>query len=198
MAFSGGSYTVSGDTGAALTLDNGSGNAAISATAGSHTISAQVATHTDSDLGVSVSGTGSLLNLSGGIDNTAGNGDADREPRRHAVAGRHQQRAATGLVNVTAGTVTVAAIDGAGDTTVTAAATLITAHVRQDTLTINAGSTVTINTAGGASGTSVVNFLQISDGTDFNWVPAAAALRRPARATLAASPTRCPSRPRGC
>ena len=49
-------------------------------------------------------------------------------------------------------------------------ATLITEHIRQDTLTINAGSKVTINAASGSSGTSVVNFLNIasSSGT-FNW-----------------------------
>ena len=37
--------------------------------------------------------------------------------------------------------------------------------IRQDTLTINAGGKV--QTVG--SGTSVVNFLSIADGTDFTW-----------------------------
>ena len=49
-------------------------------------------------------------------------------------------------------------------------ATLITEHIRQDVLTINAGSKVTISATGGASSTSVVNVLNIanSSGT-FNW-----------------------------
>ena len=49
-------------------------------------------------------------------------------------------------------------------------ATLITEHVRQDVLTINAGSKVTISATGGAASTSVVNVLNIanSSGT-FNW-----------------------------
>ena len=49
-------------------------------------------------------------------------------------------------------------------------AELITAHIRQDALTINAGSRVTIQTTGGASGTSVVNLLQIANSSgNFSW-----------------------------
>ena len=49
-------------------------------------------------------------------------------------------------------------------------ATLITEHIRQDTLTINPGSKVTINTAGGVTGTSVVNFLNLADSSgSFSW-----------------------------
>ena len=63
---------------------------------------------------------------------------------------------------------------GLGDTTVgvgaTQTATLIAPHVRQDVLMINAGSKVKISATGGASGTSVVNVLNIAntDGS-FNW-----------------------------
>ena len=49
-------------------------------------------------------------------------------------------------------------------------ATLITEHIRQDTLTINPGSKVTINTTGVATGTSVVNFLNLADSSgSFSW-----------------------------
>lgn len=142
------SYEVGGNPGAALTMDNtgGTGNAAIAAAAGSHTISAQVATTSAGPLDISVAA-GAALNLSGGILNNAS------------------------LVNILEGTVDVAAIDGAGDTTVgsVTAATLVTDHVRQDTLTINADSAVVISATGGGTSTSVVNLLQIFNETDFTW-----------------------------
>lgn len=142
------SYTVSGDTGATLSMDNtgGTGNASITAAAGSHTISAKVATTAASPLDISVA-SGAGLSLSGGILNDAS------------------------LVNILNGTVGVATIAGDGDTSVGAvsAATLVTEHVRQDALTINAGSAVVVSATAGGSSTSIVNLLQISNGTDFTW-----------------------------
>lgn len=148
-------YSIVGDNGAVLTMDNtgGTGNASISSAAGSHTITAQVATTTGNALDISVAA-GAGLNLSGGILNSAG------------------------LVNILEGTVDAAAIDGAGDTAVgtVSAATLVTEHVRQDSLTINADSTVMISTTGGESSTSIVNLLQIFNGTDFTWSAAGGAV----------------------
>ena len=65
---------------------------------------------------------------------------------------------------------TAAAVDGTGDLSVLNGAALVTEHVRQDTLLIEAGASLKINSVGGASGTSVVNVLNIAntDGS-FNW-----------------------------
>ena len=83
---------------------------------------------------------------------------------------------AQGTLRVTAGIDSAGAGPASGDDTTVGTtgpaattATLITDHVRQDTLTINAGSKVEIRRRR-PPGTSVVNFLQIAntDGT-FNW-----------------------------
>ncbi|MGD0382518.1 MAG: autotransporter-associated beta strand repeat-containing protein [Thermoguttaceae bacterium] len=52
---------------------------------------------------------------------------------------------ATGSLNLTAGTVSVAGISGDGDTTVTGGATLTADYICQNVLTIGAGSTLAIN-----------------------------------------------------
>ena len=142
------SYTVSGDTGATLTMDNtgGSGNASIAAVSGNHTISAQVASTAATPLDLSAA-TGATLNLTGGLLNAASE------------------------VNILEGTIIAAAIDGAGDTSVgtVSAAELVTEHIRQDALTIGSGSSVTISGTSGPGSTSIINLLQIFDGTDFVW-----------------------------
>ncbi len=141
-------YTISGDTGAALTMDNtgGTGNASITASAGSHTISAQVASTAATPLELSAAA-GAALNLTGGVLNSAS------------------------AVNILEGAINAAVIDGAGDTSVgtVSAATLVTGHIRQDSLTIGSGSLVEINSNSGAASTSIINLLEIFDGTGFTW-----------------------------
>jgi autotransporter-associated beta strand protein len=84
-----------------------------------------------------------------------------------------QNVAYTGDTDVEDGTLVVPGVSNGEATivgTATTTAELITGQVRQDALTINAGSTATISTAGGAGGTSVVNFLYIANGTGgFSW-----------------------------
>ena len=85
----------------------------------------------------------------------------------------------TGDTNVNAGVLQIdKGIDAnpAADTTVgttgTGATTaeLITEHIRQDALTIHAGSKVKISATGGASSTSVVNVLNLANASgSFNW-----------------------------
>ena len=141
-------YTISGDTGAALTMDNsgGTGNASITAAAGNHTISAQVVSTAATPLELGAA-SGAALNLTGGVLNAAS------------------------VVNILEGSINAAAIDGAGDTSVgtVSVATLVTGHVRQDSLTIGSGSSVEINSTSGTASTSIVNLLQIFDGTGFTW-----------------------------
>ena len=172
------SYVVSGKP---LTMDNTGGtgtNAKIEATAGSHTIASPVITATASDLDVGVSGAGSL-SLTGGIDNStaaktvtlsqAGTGNLGVQSITNAGTLAVSASTATHPITVTAG------IDGTGDTTVgttggATTATLITEHIRQDVLTIDAGSKVKISATGGASSTSVVNVLNIANASgSFSW-----------------------------
>ena len=183
------SYTLSG---AALTLDNtgnttSPGIAKIEATAGVHEIASQVKTATaGTDLDVTTSNAG-RLSLTGGIDNVA----TRTVTLSQTVAGPLTANALTISSIANEGTLVVkqsgsdalgyeairvaAGIDGTGDTTVgttggATTATLITEHIRQDVLTINAGSKVKISATGGASSTSVVNVLNIANaGGSFNW-----------------------------
>jgi hypothetical protein len=62
---------------------------------------------------------------------------------------------ATGSLNLTAGTVSVAGISGEGDTTVTGGATLTADYICQNVLTIGAGSTLAINAIDASSSASL-------------------------------------------
>ena len=184
------SYTLSG---AALTLDNtgnttSPGIAKIEATAGVHEIASPVKTATaGTDLDVTTSNAG-RLSLTGGIDNVA----TKTLTLSQTVAGPLTANALTVSSIANEGTLLVkqsgsdalgyeairvaAGINGAGDTTVgttgtgATTATLITEHIRQDVLTINAGSKVKISATGGASSTSVVNVLNIANASgSFSW-----------------------------
>jgi len=157
-------YTISGS---ALTLNNTGGtggNAAISATAGSHQIASQVITAA-TNLDVSAVSGGSL-NLSGGINNAAA-----------VVLGLTQSEAGTlsvgdilnaGTMNVS-GTVGVGDVSGAGTTSVAASASLTADSILQDTLSIVAGGTVTIRPttagpfAGGFAGSGSNNPSQVPE-----------------------------------
>ena len=75
-----------------------------------------------------------------------------------------------GTLEVTKGINLVADTDDTTVGTSTTTATLITEHIRQDTLTINAGSKVMISATGGAASTSVVNVLNIANASgSFSW-----------------------------
>ena len=75
-----------------------------------------------------------------------------------------------GTLEVTKGINLVADTDDTTVGTSTTTATLITEHIRQDVLTINAGSKVKISATGGASSTSVVNVLNIANASgSFSW-----------------------------
>ena len=133
--------------------------------------------------GSAVAASGATLTVSGSVSGTqgitkTGTGTVELTAASNSYTGNTV--AAEGTLKVSAG------IDSNGnwattgdDTTVGSpaaglnpakVATLITDHIRQDTLTINAGSKVTISATGGSSSTSVVNVLNIanSSGT-FNW-----------------------------
>ena len=109
----------------------------------------------------------------GATANIGGTGDILTDT---TVSTRHVSIVNDGQLNITynngpAGlTKTAAAVDGTGDLSVLNGATLVTEHVRQDTLVIDFGGSLKIETAGGPAGTSVVNFLSISqsDGS-FSW-----------------------------
>ena len=192
VAFTGGSYTLGaavGPTEPTLTLDNTgvvpTAAATITATAGSHTINAKVLT-AGTDLDVTTSTTGAL-NLAGGLTNvatktvtlsqkvagplTANALAISSIANEGALLVKQSGSDAPGYeaIRVTTG------IDGTGDTTVgttggVTTATLITEHIRQDVLTINAGSKVKISATGGAASTSVVNVLNIANASgSFNW-----------------------------
>ena len=75
-----------------------------------------------------------------------------------------------GTLEVTKGINLVADTDDTTVGTSTTTATLITEHIRQDVLTINAGSKVKISATGGAASTSVVNVLNIANASgSFSW-----------------------------
>ena len=84
-----------------------------------------------------------------------------------------QDAAYTGDTIVEAGVLEMAGLSNSDSTTVgtaTTTATLITEHIRQDVLTINAGSKVTISATGGVSGTSVLNVLNLANTSgSFSW-----------------------------
>ena len=194
MAFTGNSYTLGTAVGATeptLTLDNTGASpaaaATITATAGSHTINAKVLTATaGTDLEVTTS-TAGALNLAGGLTNVA----TKTVTLSQTVGGPLTANALTVSSIANDGTLLVkqsgsdapgyeairvtAGIDGTGDTTVgttggATTATLITEHIRQDVLTINAGSKVKISATGGAASTSVVNVLNIANASgSFSW-----------------------------
>ena len=109
---------------------------------------------TNSTLGAGVTATvatGATLSL-GGAGNALSNGGST-----HANVANNGTLAAT-----TAGK-RVGNIDGTGTTTVTATnATLTANHIRQSTLNIGAGNTVTVATNGGDSGASKVTNLNIN------------------------------------
>ena len=110
----------------------------------------------DASIGLTKTGFGALL-LSSAVNDYHGN-----------------TYVADGVLRIPAG------LDGggtlAGETTVnddagSGTAELVTAHVRQEMLTINPGGKVTISASAGAASTSVVNVLNIADGSGaFNWV----------------------------
>ena len=75
-----------------------------------------------------------------------------------------------GTLEVTKGINLVADTDDTTVGTSITTATLITEHIRQDVLTINAGSKVKISATGGAASTSVVNVLNIANASgSFSW-----------------------------
>ena len=169
VTFATGGYTLSSATGAEKLTVAGSVTANASATisaplelagAGGPVAAASGATLTVSG---SVSGTNGLTKTGAGV--------VELTAASNSYTGN--TAAAEGTLKVTAGIDLNAATDDTivgttgGSPTV---AELITEHIRQDTLTINAGSKVTISATGGASSTSVVNVLNIanSSGT-FNW-----------------------------
>ena len=183
----GSGYTIGLAASPALTLDGDTGNAQLTATAGSHTIAAEIKTAaagSGTNLNVTTSGDG-RLSLTGALtiasDKTVTLVQTNATATAPALVISSVSNAGTlvaqqsGMTNDNLAIKVTAGIDGTGDTTVgtTGGATtamLITEHIRQDVLTINAGSKVTISATGGASSTSVVNVLNIanSSGT-FNW-----------------------------
>jgi fibronectin-binding autotransporter adhesin len=145
--------------GATLSMDNtgGTGNATIAATAGTHTIASRIVTTAASDLDVSTTGAGTTLHLAGGIDNSAthaktvslGNGGTGTLD----VLGNIDN---AGTLTVS-GTVGAGAIGGGGTTNVLGSASLTADSIVQNTLTIGAGSSVTIReTAGGGAAVNAV------------------------------------------
>ena len=194
VEFAGNSYTLGTSTGPALILDQGTvaGVAQISATAGSHAIAAEVktaASGSGTNLDVTTSGDGrlALTNvLSIAADKTVNLVQSNTTATEPVLVISSVSNAGSLVVQQSGMTENNLAIkvsdgiDGLGNTTVgttgtgATTATLITEHIRQNTLTINAGSRVTIQTATGSSGTSVVNFLNIwnpNEGSSggFNW-----------------------------
>jgi autotransporter-associated beta strand protein len=78
---------------------------------------------------------------------------------------------ATGSLNLTAGTVSVAGISGTGDTTVTGESILNSDYIYQSQLTIGAGSTVVINPISGSSSSfGFTDSMSLSKG-DLSLVP---------------------------
>ena len=180
IAFSGTTtgYTVQpSGSGGSITMKATAGNASITASGDkSHTISAPVTAASNVNIGVtgdaSLSLAGGLTNATGKIVtlSQAGTGNLGTQSIVNDGTLTVSASTATHPITVTAG------IDGTGDTTVgttgasPTVAELITEHIRQDVLTINAGSKVTISATGGSSSTSVVNVLNIANNSGtFNW-----------------------------
>ncbi len=106
---------------------------------------------------------GSTITVNGGakltIDATAGN------PLQDSVTPANRVNVVNDSsigFDVTAGSASVGNVSGTGDSNVAAGASLTANHVRQNALSIGAGSIATIRTNGGNSGTSTVTTLSIN------------------------------------
>ncbi len=163
-------HTISGAN--TLTL---AGTTPTISTAGTNTATQTVAVNLDLAAGTSVSVQGGTLELNspanavlgagvtatvasgatlslGGAGNALSNGTST-----------HANVANSGTLAATTAGKRVGEISGSGTTTVTATGATLTAnHIRQATLNIGAGNTVTVATNGGDSGTSVVSTLSIN------------------------------------
>ena len=169
----------------AITLSADTGLAELAATASSHILTAEVKTAASgSDLNVTTSGNSTdhgalhLTKLTNAVGRTVNLLQSDTAAPAPALVIDSVTNGGT-LVVKTSGTdangaIVVGGIDGSAGTTIvgtsTSTATLITEHVRQDVLTINAGSKVKISATGGAASTSVVNVLNIANASgSFSW-----------------------------
>jgi fibronectin-binding autotransporter adhesin len=156
-------YTIGTLGGNKLRMDNTggspSGNATISAAFGAHTIAAQVVTTSASDLDISAP-TGGGLSLTGGIDNAAAKALGLAQSGEGALEVGSILNAGTMTVSGTVGVKAVSSGTGANTTIVSASANLTATSIVQDTLTINAGGSVTIREttvlAGSGAGASPV------------------------------------------
>ncbi len=124
-------------------------NTTLQVDAGTLTLDPTIAPSIGTSLTASVA-SGATLNL-GGTENPLSNGSI------------HANVANNGTLTATTPGKSVGEISGTGTTTVTATGATLTAnHIRQSTLNIGAGNTVTVATNGGNSGTSTVSTLSIN------------------------------------
>ena len=145
----GGGYTLDAGSGGALTLASGLGNAAVTATAGNHTIATDLTLSTATDAAVD---TGAKLTLSGAVSGTVGL--AKSGAGTLTLAGNNAGY--TGAVTLAAGTLEINsfnAIINASALNVTGNSTLvygmgITTDVSAKLGTIAAGTTLTVDTNG--------------------------------------------------
>jgi len=145
----GGGYTLDAGSGGALTLASGLGNAAVTATAGNHTIATDLTLSSATD---TVVGTGAKLTLSGAVSGTVGL--AKSGAGTLTLAGNNAGY--TGAVTLAAGTLELNsfnAIINASALNVTGNSTLLygignTTDVSGKLGTIAAGTTLTVDTNG--------------------------------------------------
>ena len=158
-------YTLAGSS--AVTLNVASGNAAVEVLTGSHEIAAPLTLASPSEF--RVARTADTLTITGPISGTAGltkSGDGVLDVLG-AINYAGDTTIAAGEMRAThfnPATAATAQID------VQAGAHLVADSILADTLTIGAGGSVTIDTAIVDAGTSVVNFLNIANGSgSFSW-----------------------------
>ena len=175
IGFSGGAgYTINSGASAGVTLKSNGGNASITASAGNSTIGVPITTASNTN--ISTSGSASL-NLSGGIDNSAGKAISLNNTSTGALSTGAITNNGTLFVE---GAVAGTGVSGSGTTNVGTGATgngsLSANKILQTTLnigntnglgnatvTINASSPSTFPPTGNSSGTSVLASLSIAN-----------------------------------
>jgi fibronectin-binding autotransporter adhesin len=155
VALSGSSYTLGLlNTPNTLTMDNGSSHAEIKASSGTHTINAQVIGTAAKTLDI-ITETGGALTFNGEIHNPATATLALSQSSSGSLAANAISNDGTMTVS---GTVGAKAISGGGSTSVgssSVSASLTADSIVQNTLSIGAGSTVTIRETTGGNASAV-------------------------------------------